>query len=108
MAGNKEQEGTGMNEFTIPTWLLNDEMRDELKWRYVVLRYHCHLHNGTYQGSGEAFARDFGIGRYAVDSGLAPFIERDLIAVSVTGIMDYARMVDSRVWTVQLLDAGRG
>lgn len=92
-----------MMEFTVPTWLLDDEMRDELKWRYVVLRYHCHLHHGVYVGSGEMFARDFDIGRYAVDTALAPFVVRGLLDITVTGAMDYATMTDSRVWTIRLV-----
>lgn len=97
-----------MNEFTVPIWLLErDDMRDEEKWRYVLIRYHCQLHNGVYQGNGESFSHNFGIGRYAVDTALAPFIERGLIAVSCTGAMNYASMVDSRIWTIRLLDAGK-
>ena len=96
-----------VNEFTVPTWLLDDDMRDEEKWRYVLLRYHCQQQGGIYQGGGEAFARDFAIGRYAVDTALAPFVERGLIEMSVTGAMNYASMTDSRVWTVRLRDTGR-
>lgn len=92
-----------VNEFTVPIWLLSDDMRDEEKWRYVLLRYHCQLHHGVYQGPGEAFARDFGIGRYAVETALAPFVARGLLDIRVTGTMDYATMTDSRVWTVRLV-----
>ena len=92
-----------MNEFTVPTWLLDDDMRDEEKWRYVLLRYHCAGNGGVYVGNGKAFARDFGIGRYAVDTALAPFVARGLLDIRVTGTMDYASMTDSRVWTVRLV-----
>lgn len=96
-----------MDEFSVPIWLLSDDMRDELKWRYVLLRYHCQLHHGVYVGNGESFARDFGIGRYAVETALAPFVARGLLDISVTGAMDYATMADSRIWTIQLRDTGK-
>lgn len=77
-------------------------LTDEDIGRYARFVLHCQRAGGEYQGDGQQYERDFGIGRYVIEDTLRLFAEKGLITFSCTGISTWPRGEDLRVWSLRI------